>query len=156
MGSAAAFSKREDVNGHEDEHYLLDTSAILALTDQEAGWQIVAALLKEAAAGKCRLAGCAASLMELYYLTFQERSEEEATRLVGIVKAWPIRWIYPDEKLFLLAGRMKALHKLSFADALIAAAASLHGATLVHKDPEIELLAGDLAQLALPFKPRRG
>jgi predicted nucleic acid-binding protein len=134
--------------------YLLDTSAILALTDQEEGWETVAELLKEAAAGKCRIECCAASLMELYYLTIQERNEQEAAQLVGTVKTWPVSWIYPDEKLFLLAGRIKALHRLSVADALIAAVAKLHGATLVHKDPEISLLS-DLAQLALPFKPKR-
>lgn len=132
--------------------FVLDTSAILALTDREEGWATVAALLQEALAGECRIECCAASLMEVYYLTIQERSEEEAAQLIGILKTWPVHWIYPDEQLFLLAGRIKSLHKLSFADALIAAVAKLHGATLVHKDPEITALAGDFPQLILPFK----
>ncbi|MBV8200311.1 MAG: PIN domain-containing protein [Acidobacteria bacterium] len=137
------------------ERYLLDTSAILALTDREAGWDTVAALLEDAAAGECLIECCAASLMELYYLTLQEQNEQKAAQLVGAVKTWPVSWIYPDEKIFLLAGRIKALHKLSFAGALIAAVAVLHDATLVHKDPEIEALAGELAQLTLPWKPKR-
>jgi predicted nucleic acid-binding protein len=137
------------------DRFLLDTSAILALTDREEGWETVAALLQEAAAGQCQVECCAASLMELYYITVRERSEEEAAHLIATVKSWPVSWIYPDERLFLLAGRIKALHQLSFADALIAAAAKLHGAALVHKDPEIEALAADLEQRILPFKPRR-
>jgi predicted nucleic acid-binding protein len=47
---------------------------------------------------------------------------------------------------------MKALHRLSFADALISAAAKLEGATLVHKDPELDRLADELELLNLPFK----
>ncbi|HEY6321484.1 MAG TPA: PIN domain-containing protein [Thermoanaerobaculia bacterium] len=137
------------------DRFLLDTSAILALTDREEGWEAVAALLQEAAAGQCQLECCAASLMDLYYLTIREQSEEAAAQLVATLKSWPVRWIYPDERLFLLAGRIKALHQLSFADALIAATAKLHGATLVHKDPEIEALAAELEQRTLPFKRKQ-
>lgn len=134
------------------DRYLLDTSAVLALTDQEEGAQAVARLLEEAAAGECQVDVCAVSLMELYYVTLQEGSEEQAAQLVGVVKAWPVRWIYPDEKMLLLAGRFKAFHRLSFADALIAAAAKLRAATLVHKDPELDALADQLALRSLPFK----
>ena len=137
------------------DRFLLDTSAILALTDREEGWEAVASLLQEAVAGQCQLECCAASLMELYYITIREQSEEAAAELVATLKSWPVRWIYPDERLFLLAGRIKALHQLSFADALIAATAKLHGATLVHKDPEIEALGAELEQRTLPFKRKR-
>jgi predicted nucleic acid-binding protein len=49
---------------------------------------------------------------------------------------------------------MKAFHRLSFADALAAAAAKLRGATLVHKDPELDSLSGEVALLSLLFKTR--
>jgi predicted nucleic acid-binding protein len=134
--------------------FLLDTSAIFALSDREEGADIIATLLENAAAGECHVMVCAASLMELYYVSLQERSEEEAAQLVGLVKTWPVSWIYPNEKLWLLAGRLKAFRKLSFADALIAGSAKLHGATLVHKDPELEDLTGEVALQRLPFKRR--
>jgi predicted nucleic acid-binding protein len=134
--------------------FLLDTSAILALTDQEEGAETVAALLAKALAGECQVEVCAASLMELYYISLQDHGEESASQAVALIKSWPVRWIYPDEKLFLLAGRMKAFHRLSFADALVAAAAKLRGATLVHKDPELDSLSGEVALLSLPFKTR--
>ncbi|MDC0269671.1 PIN domain-containing protein [Synechococcus sp. AH-551-N23] len=38
------------------------------------------------------------------------------------------------------ASRIKALHRLSVADAWIAAAALLSRATLLHKDPEFEAI----------------
>lgn len=134
------------------ELYLLDTSAIFALTDQEEGAEEVERLLRRAQAGRCQLMACSITLMELYYVTLQEEGEDEAARLIGLVKAWPLRWIYPDEKTLLLAGRLKASYHLSVADALIAAVAKLQRATLVHKDPELGALAREVKLLSLPLK----
>lgn len=134
------------------ELYLLDTSAIFTLTDEEEGAEEVERLLRRAQAGQCQLAACSITLMELYYVTLQEQGEDEAARLIGLVKAWPLRWIYPDEKTLLLAGRLKASYRLSVADALIAAVAKLQRATLVHKDPELAVLAAEVKLLSLPLK----
>jgi predicted nucleic acid-binding protein len=138
------------------DRFLFDTSAILALTDLEDGAGIVEALLDQAGAGECEVEICAVSLMELYYVTLREKDEERAAEIIGLVKSWPVTWVYPNEKALLLAGRIKASYKLSFADALIAAVARLHGATLVHKDPELDGLSAELALLALPFKRKSG
>jgi predicted nucleic acid-binding protein len=94
------------------------------------------------------------SLMELYYITLRERGEDDATRLIALVKSWPVVWIYPDEKILLQAAVLKASYRLSVADALIAAVAKLHHATLVHKDPEFEAIASQVSLLSLPFKQR--
>ena len=132
--------------------YVLDTSAIFAFTDQEDGAEEVERLLDEAKAQKCSLEVCSISLMEIYYVALRERGDDEAVRLVALLKAWPMTWVYPDEKELLQAGRLKASHRLSVADALVAAVAKLHQATLVHKDPELAALAGEVALLTLPFK----
>jgi predicted nucleic acid-binding protein len=147
-------SRSESRSGAVAELYVLDTSAILAFTDQEEGAEEVERLLDAAHARQCRLEACAISLMELYYLTLREAGENEAARLVALVKAWPLTWIYPHEKMMLQAGRFKAYYHLSVADALIAAVAKLRQATLVHKDPELEALAPEVALLSLPFKKR--
>ncbi|MGH2592700.1 MAG: PIN domain-containing protein [Anaerolineae bacterium] len=47
---------------------------------------------------------------------------------------------------------MKAVHHLSLADAIIAAFAIRQNATLLHKDPEFEALAGQAAMEVLPYK----
>ena len=57
-----------------------------------------------------------------------------------------------DREALLLAGRIKAFHRLSFADAIIAAVARLHEAILVHKDPELVVLADEISLLNLPYK----
>lgn len=144
--------KSESESGAVLELYLLDTSAIFALTDEEAGVEEVEKLLRRAQASQCQLAACFITLLELYYVTLQEKGEDEAARLIGLVKAWPLRWIYPDEKTLLQAGRLKASYRLSVADALIAAVAKLQKATLVHKDPELAALAHEVKLFSLPLK----
>ena len=148
-------SKNRKDNQSAPERYLLDTSAILAYTDEEEGAEEVKQLLTLAQEGKCYLEICAFSLMEIYYVTLRTSDEDEAAQLVGLVKAWPVTWIYPNEKLLLQAGKLKAAYRLSVADALIAAAAKLRRATLVHKDPELDALSHEVALHNLPFKKRR-
>jgi ribonuclease VapC len=50
---------------------------------------------------------------------------------------------------------LKATHRLSVADALIAAVARLRGATLVHKDPEMDALRGQVDLLSLLSTKKR-
>ncbi len=132
--------------------YVLDTSAILTLTDQEEGADEVETILDTASADACRIEVCAISLMELSYIALREQGEDDAAQLVALVKSWPVIWVYPDEKMLLQAAKLKASHRLSLADALIAAVAKLHDATLVHKDPEFEALAQQVSLLTLPYK----
>jgi predicted nucleic acid-binding protein len=135
--------------------YVLDTSAIFTFSDEEDGADEVEKLLDAARANKCQLKICAISLMEVYYITLMEQGEDEATRLVALVKSWPVTLVYPDEKIFLQGGKLKATYRLSLADALIAAVAKLHNAKLVHKDPELVALANELALFTLPFKKKK-
>jgi predicted nucleic acid-binding protein len=155
VACAASSSKKEDANERVTERFVLDTSAIFTLTDQEEGSDRVEDLLDRAAARECWVEVCSVSLMELYYITLREKGEEEAAKLIGLVKSWPVTWVYPNEKALLMAGRIKAEHRLSIADALIAAVARLNEATLVHKDPELNALAGEVKLLGLPFKATR-
>lgn len=134
--------------------YVLDTSAIVAFTDQEEGAAEVERLLDAARRDECQIEACAISLMELYYVALQEKDENEATKLIALVKAWPVRWLYPDERTLLQAGKIKATYRLSVADAIIAAVTKLRQATLVHKDPELAALDTEVSLLTLPFKKK--
>ena len=134
------------------ELYVLDTSAILTYTDREAGVVEVETLLENARLHKCRMEACSISLMEIYYITLRADGEDLASKLVALVKSWPLIWVYPDEKILLQAGKLKASYRLSVADALIAAVAKLHGARLVHKDPELAAMSGIISLLTLPYK----
>ena len=48
--------------------------------------------------------------------------------------------------------KLKAAHKVSFADAFVAATALRLSATLLHKDPEFDTLQGVVKLQALPLK----
>lgn len=137
------------------ERYVLDTSAVLAFLGGEPGADRMERLLREALAGRHEVIACAITLMELFYTAMRVKGEDAAVRLLALVKAWPLEWVCPDEKMLLQAGRLKASHRLSVADALVAAVARTQGATLVHKDPELEALRGQVDLLSLPSKGKR-
>ena len=92
------------------------------------------------------------SLMEYSYLFRQERGEPEARRAYLELKQLPLRVIESDEELALAAARFKAERRLSVADAWIAATAERLKASLLHKDPEFELLQGEIRLKPLPYK----
>ena len=133
--------------------YLLDTSALLALRDDEPGAQRVAELLALALAGKCECKACFISLMELMYRVWRDESEAHANLAYEQCLALPISWIHESAELLKAAAAMKARYPLSLADAWIAAAAQMTGAVLVHKDPEFAQVS--LTQEVLPLKARK-
>lgn len=130
--------------------WLLDTSALLTLRDDEPGAEQVAALLHEARRGKARCLGCFITLMEVFYRVWKDDGEAEGRLAHAQCLALPIEWRHETPELLEAAARIKATCRVSLADAWIAACAELEDATLVHKDPEYEAL--DLPQRILPYK----
>jgi predicted nucleic acid-binding protein len=57
-----------------------------------------------------------------------------------------------DEPTLLTAARFKATQRISLADAIIAALAIRQDAILLHKDPEFEVLAGQVSLETLLYK----
>ena len=131
--------------------FLLDTSALFALIEDELGADRVEAILRS---GEALIPAAAA--LEVYYVTRQERGEDEADRRLALVRQLPARWLDQlTDPVLVAAGRLKAAHRISLADAMIAGFALNSAATLVHKDPECEAIAPDVQQERLPYKPRR-
>lgn len=128
--------------------FVLDSSAILALIEDEEGAGRVEQVIRSSA-----IILPAVALMEVFYILRQERGEAEAYRHYAHVRelAHEIVWRL-DEPTLLRAGRFKADHRVSLADAWIAATAVQRGATLLHKDPELEALEADVRMEALPYK----
>src|SRR4029453_18871526 len=120
------------------EIYVLDTSAWLTLIEDEAGADSVEELIEKARAGEIVLLISFMSFMEVYYITRQERDRNEAQARVDLMAALPGLGVDSTEALRLLAGGLKAQHRLAVADAWIAALPQERNATLVHKDPEFE------------------
>lgn len=130
--------------------YLLDTSALLTLRDDEKGADVVADLLFNAQKGKCRCYACFISLMEILYRVWKDENELAGRLAYEECQSLPIDWIHESKKLLETSAELKATNNLSLADAWIAASAFQENAILVHKDPEFIPL--ECPQIELPYK----
>lgn len=131
--------------------YLLDTSALLALRDDEPGADRVAELLESSARGEHTCHACFMTQMELLYRVWKDEGETAGRTAYRQCLSLPINWLHESPELLELAATIKACFPLSLADAWIAAAAQHLNATLVHKDPEFERLT-TIQQELLPYK----
>ena len=128
--------------------FLLDTSAILTLIEDEPRAERVQEILTTT-----EVLLPWSVLLETHYISRQESGEAEADRRYALIKQLPghILWSM-DEPTVLTAARLKALHRISFADAIVAAFAVQHNAVLVHKDPEFEAVVAEVQLESLPYK----
>ncbi len=131
-------------------HYLLDTSALLTLRDDEPGADRVAEILALSRHGKVRCSGGFMSLVEVFYRVWTDEGEAAGRLAYEQCQSLPIEWVHETPELLESAAAFKAQQALSLADAWIAASAQLASAVLVHKDPEFEPLTAQ--QEALPYK----
>ena len=107
--------------------FVLDTSAIFTLIEDEEGASRVEQILK--------------------------KGDEVAMRRYAMIKQIDATIIWnADEPTLLTAAQLKASRRLSFADSIIAATAIQHNAILLHKEPEYEPLQGVVDMEILPYK----
>ena len=128
--------------------YLLDTSALLSLRDDEPGADQVAELLASARRREAACLGCFISLMEVLYRVWKDEGEHAGRLASEQCLALPIEWVHQSRELLEAAAALRATHSCSLATAWIAAAGALNGAILVRKDPEFAGVPVD--QEALP------
>ena len=126
--------------------FVLDTSALFSLVEDEAGKERVAQILQ-----KEEFILPFITLLEIHYITQQEQGLPEADRRYAVLKQSNVLWSF-DEPTLLTAARLKAENHISLTDSMIAAIAIQNNAILVHKDPEYEGLIGELEIETLPYK----
>lgn len=130
--------------------FVLDTSALLTLIEDEAGADRVYEVIEDKQAVVPWVA-----LLEMSYISQQERGQDEAERRYAFIKTLPLTIVWEaDEAILLQASRLKASHRISLGDSIIAAHAIRLKAVLLHKDPEFESLSEKVAQETLPYKSR--
>jgi predicted nucleic acid-binding protein len=130
--------------------FLLDTSALLTLRDDEPGADRVAEVLNLASSGKAKCYGCFITLMEVFYRVWRDEDKAAGQLAYQQCLALPMEWISNSDALLAQSAEYKAMYPLSIADAWIAACATEQGAVLLHKDPEFKPLP--VAQELLPLK----
>jgi predicted nucleic acid-binding protein len=138
-----------------EQTFVLDTSAIFSFAENEAGADRVEQILTSARNHESAVYISFASVTELYYIAWQETGRSSALELIAIVKSLPLKVVESFERLSLLAGSIKANHRLSFADAFVVATASHVNGVLVHKDPEFEQVKGLISLEQLPYKLKK-
>lgn len=135
-------------------NYVLDSTAFLTMFEDEAGADTVQDLLHRANKSEILVFVSFVTFTEIFYITLREKGEEEAQKRINLMDALAMTRIESSKELSLIAGRLKAAYRLSFADAWIAATAIFYDATLVHKDPEFEQLQDKFKVLKLPYKEK--
>jgi len=127
---------------------LLDTSALFTFLEDEPGADRV-----EQALNQVTTLVPWTVFLETYYITLRHEGQAEADRRIALMRHLKVRILWDmNESIVLTAAKLKAHHRISLADAIIAAFAIRCGAVLIHKDPEFETLTGLLRMEALPYK----
>ena len=131
--------------------FVLDTSAIITVLNQEDGVDEVLSLINRAREQSDLLYIPFIALMELEYLLLRKLTPEETMAILSLVNAWPIEVPESTEEWRNQAALVKSTTILSVADAWIAAFALIEKAELMHKDPEYDQVIG-LQAIRLPDK----
>ena len=118
--------------------YLLDSFALLAYLNDEAGKARVQALLSLAEERKCRLVMCLVNLGEVLYIAERKCGLPLAQSVLALVESLPVELLDASRDLVLDAAHVKAHHALSYADAFAVAAAMHERALVLTGDPEFE------------------
>lgn len=118
--------------------FALDSFALLAYLEDESGAARVKALLRLASQGKAQLFISHISLGELLYIIERERGLAQAQLALNFVEQWPITQVEATRERIFTAAHIKARHRLSYADAFVAALAIETDAVILTGDPEFQ------------------
>ena len=116
---------------------LLDSYALLAYLNKEAGFEMVRNVLNMAQDSGHYILMNEINVGETYYILFRERGSEKSEYFLDtILKSLPIATVPNNFQYVIEAARIKAEYPLSFADCFSVASARREGARLITGDPE--------------------
>ncbi len=116
--------------------YVLDSFAVLAYLEAEAGADRVNAVLAAARQGEALAWMSIVNYGEVVYITEREQGLFAAQRAIAALDQLPITVVDANRELTLAAAKIKAHHSISYADSFAVALARLHRATVLTGDPE--------------------
>lgn len=133
------------------ESIVLDSSALLALWNDEEGSDTVADLFQS---GK-KIYLSFMTLMECRYRIWKNIDRHESEKFSAYLDLLPVKILWASEVIFEKAIEIKATYNLSVCDSWIIATAMMTSSLLVHKDPEFDQLKDILSLKPLPYKPKK-
>ncbi|HWY09420.1 MAG TPA: type II toxin-antitoxin system VapC family toxin [Candidatus Acidoferrales bacterium] len=131
--------------------YVLDANALLILLDDRPGASRVARTLEQAKRQGLRVFLSAVNWGEVFYTLWRVRGEVEARRLIRRVEELPVTVVPVDRERATLAGELKMVHGLGYADSFAASLALELRATLITADPDFRKVG---SRLKVEFLPR--
>src|SRR5712692_9260241 len=121
--------------------FVLDSFALLAYLEGEAGKPVVQALLDGAETGSHTVYLSLINLGEVLYIIERERGLAPAQRALAAVDQLPLKLVPASRATVLAAAHLKARYPIAYADAFAIVAARDHAATVVTGDREFEPVA---------------
>jgi predicted nucleic acid-binding protein len=134
--------------------YVIDSFALLAYLEGEAGAARVQSVFEDAAAHRRQAYLSLINLGEVLYVTERERGLVEARRVLGAVDQLPLEIVGVSRDTVLAAAHVKARFPIAYADAFAVVTAQDHGAVVLTGDPEFEPLV-DAGLISVAWLPRR-
>ncbi len=123
---------------------VLDSWALLAYFEGEKAGAHIIEVLKEAAQKEKTLLISVVNWGEVLYVIEQRYGKEKRDEIEHLMNQMHLQVIDADKELTREAARLKANHKLPYADCFAAALANLRKATLLTGDKDFEKLEKDL------------
>jgi predicted nucleic acid-binding protein len=133
--------------------YVLDSFALLAFLEGEAGMPRVSDLLAGAKAGMHTAYLSLINLGEVLYITEREKGLYLAQRALAAIDQLPLQVVPTSRATVMAAAHVKARYPISYADAFAVVTAQDHHGVLVTGDPEFRSVAGDNL-VAVEWLPR--
>lgn len=121
--------------------YVLDSFALLAYLEGEAGMARVRSILAGGAAQRHRVHLSLINLGEVLYITERERGVVAARRALAAIDQLPMEIVGAPRAIVLAAAHVKARFPIAYADAFAVVTAQEHGGVLITGDPEFRPLA---------------
>ena len=131
-------SASENAEGKHRGRFVLDSFALLAYLEDEAGAGDVRDMLSAGQRQQADIWLSVISLGEVLYITEREQSLEAAQAALAAVEQLPVVVVDVDRPLVMDAAHVKAQHPISCADAFAVSLAMRHRAAVVTGDPELE------------------
>ena len=115
--------------------FILDACAVIALLRKEQGAEIVRDLYLKADSGGIALKMNKLNFLEVYYGFLREYGEEKTEILLKNIENSPIQIVSEiSDDVFREAGRLKASYRISLADSIALAQASVDDCSIVTCD----------------------
>jgi len=138
----------------ESSGYVLDSFALLAYLEGEAGKSRVKALLHGAESGKYSVYISLINLGEVLYIIEREKDLHVAQRTLAAVDQLPLQIVPVSRAAVLAAAHVKACYPISYADAFAVSTAQDYHCVLLTGDPEFCAVEAD-GLIAVEWLPRR-